>query len=650
MMNQHKPLPRRPVSRRPLLAWSVVAGLVGLSAIPLALAWRAQSAGSTPDPSPALLPGASSALSDTRLVVDLRDDATPQDIAELNQRLGISLRHGSLDKAGRPVTKSNIVRADLKPSQNMDALIAALKADPRVEAAEPEVRVEIPKQEVSASRFHSRSRDERDRADASASTWEASPAESRTYPELPKPRRGWTPNDEMYPRQWNLRMVGAERAWKRSRGEGVVVAVIDTGVASKTTKKGEKALDFEQTEIVPGYDFINGDDDPYDGNGHGTHVAGTIAESTNNREGVAGLAFEASIMPIKVLSDDGFGTAEGVAEGIRWAVDNGANVINLSLGSPYPSDIERKAVRYARRHNVLVVCAAGNSGMEGVGYPAAFPGSVAVSSVGPTGEMAFYSSYGAQVALAAPGGDRSVDMENGGILQSTFDIDEEGERKPGYFQFNGTSMASPHVAAVAAMLMAQGVHDSSRVRDLLLRSATARGPQLQYGAGILSADKATSLARRWGWASMFKTWIWAFLVLPLAWKKPRSWWSPAAWAALGSWWLRPLLGLAFWLGAFGPDWIAAFAGANSPLNLLAFSALAPAIAFWRMPDVRGARITMALAAGTSLCLLASTWGGLLSPFTGTPMGWAVWPWVLSNLMASVTIAGASWLKSQSTLH
>ena len=649
MMNQHKPSPRRPVSRRPLLAWSVVAGLVGLSAIPLALAWRAQSAQGTSDATPALLPGASSALSDTRLVVDLRDDATPQDIAELNQSLGISLRHGSLDKAGRPVTKSNIVRADLKPGQNMDALIAALKADPRVEAAEPEVRFGIPESQARAMRLGMREM-AKARASTWSHTWSHESGAASPGPELPKPRRGWTPNDEMYPRQWNLRMVGAERAWKRSRGEGVVVAVLDTGVGAGPTKGEPKALDFEHTTFVPGHNFIDGSEDAYDGHGHGTHVAGTIAESTNNREGVAGLAFESSIMPVKVLSDDGFGTSEGIADGIRWAVDNGANILNLSLGSPFPSEVIERAVRYARRHNVLVVCAAGNGFGEPVGYPAAFKGALAVSSVGPSGEMAFYSSYGPQVALAAPGGDRQAEPENGGILQSTFGINEEGEREPGYFQFNGTSMASPHVAAVAALLMAQGVHDTSRVRDLLLRSATTRGPQLQYGAGILSADKATSLARRWGWASMFKTWVWAFLVLPLAWKKPRSWWSPTAWAALGSWWLRPVLGLAFWLGAFGPDWIAAFAGANSPLNLLAFSALAPALAFWRMPDVRGSRITMALAAGTSLCLLASCWGGLLSPFTGTPMGWAVWPWVLSNLLASVTIAGASWLKSQSTLH
>ncbi len=642
MMRQPKQQPHLP--RRTLAAWGALAGLVGLSAIPLALAWRAQS---TPEPLP-LLPGAAQELSATRLIVDLRDDATPADIAGLNRRLGISLRCAALNKAGQPATTANILHADLKPGQDMKALIASLKADPLVEAAEPDVRVHIPEiPQAAASNTAFRPRPGAHAEAAGASTWSVrSPG--------PKPRkRGWSPNDELYPQQWNFRMVGAERAWKRSKGEGVIVAVIDTGVAAKTTARGKQARDFARTSFVPGHNFIDGSDDAYDDHGHGTHVAGTIAESTNNREGAAGLAFESSIMPVKVLDADGSGSVEGVAQGIRWAVDNGANILNLSLGSAYPSEVERRAINYARRHNVLVVCAAGNGFGEPVGYPAGFRGALAVSSVGPGGDIAFYSSYGPQVALAAPGGDRQADPENGGILQNTVLPSMGGEDEDngdGYYQFQGTSMASPHVAAVAALLMAQGVHDTSRVRDLLLRSATTKGPRLQFGAGILSADKATSLARRWGWAAMLKAWVWAFLVLPLAWKKPRSWWSPGSWAVLGSWWLRPLLGLAFWVGAFGPDWIAAFAGANSPLNMLAFSALAPAVAFWQMPDVRGSRITLALACGTSLCLLASCWGGLLSPFTGTAMGWAMWPWALSNLFASITIAGASWLRSQSTLR
>ena len=207
------------------------------------------------------------------------------------------------------------------------------------------------------------------------------------------------PNDPRYHEQWNFQMVGAESAWKHTNGSGVIVAVIDTGVAGIDSSRGRACRDFGTTRFVPGYDFVNNDSQPYDDHGHGTHVAGTIAESTNNAEGVAGLAFGASIMPIKVLSASGSGTSADIAAAICWAVDNGANVINMSLGSPFPDAVIRKACVYASKKNVIIVAAAGNSGKQGVGYPAAYPECIAVSAVGPSGKIAGYSSWGKQVAL-----------------------------------------------------------------------------------------------------------------------------------------------------------------------------------------------------------------------------------------------------------
>src|SRR5262249_20209933 len=147
-------------------------------------------------------------------------------------------------------------------------------------------------------------------------------------------------------------------------------------------------------------------------------VAGTIAESTNNNEGVAGIAFEATVMPLKVLTAQGSGRMSDIAAAIRYAADHGANIINMSLGAPWPDAITRNACKYAREKAVTIVCAAGNSGGEGVGYPAAYPDCIAVSALGPTGELAPYSSWGSQVAISAPGGDKSRG-EDAGILQNT---------------------------------------------------------------------------------------------------------------------------------------------------------------------------------------------------------------------------------------
>lgn len=311
-----------------------------------------------------------------------------------------------------------------------------------------------------------------------------------------------SPNDPRYGEQWNFQMVGAEAAWRRSRGTGVVVAVIDTGVSGTASGKGQACRDFGTTAFTAGYDFVNNDADPYDDHGHGTHVAGTIAEATNNAEGVAGLAYGATIMPLKVLSAAGSGTSADIADAIRWAADKGAHVINMSLGSPFPDAVIRNACTYASKKGVVIVAAAGNSGKQGVGYPAAYSECIAVSSVGPSGKLAGYSSWGKQVALAAPGGDIGgyADRdESAGILQNTNLPVEFGGQGDGYYAFQGTSMASPHVAAAAALVMAQGIKDPAKVRKALTESAVkvTGGDVKKYGAGILNVDHATALAAKW---------------------------------------------------------------------------------------------------------------------------------------------------------
>ncbi len=452
---------------------------------------------------------------------------------------------------------------------------------------------------------------------------------------------GTRPNDPRYDEQWNFKMVGAEDAWKRSRGKGVVVAVIDTGVAAKTTGRGKQARDFGATAFTNGYDFVNDDKDPYDDHGHGTHVAGTIAESTNNNEGVAGLAFESTIMPLKVLSASGSGTSADIADAIRWAADHGANVINMSLGSPYPSEVIHKAVKYARKKNVTIVCAAGNGFGEPVGYPAAFPECIAVSSVGPTGEIATYSSYGKQVALAAPGGDmmQSGDPKDG-ILQNTVYPESQGGKGDDYYAFQGTSMASPHVAAVAALIVAQGVTDPARVRDILVKTAQDRGEKNKYGAGILAAGNATKVAsQETGGKLRYPVWYGLACLLML---------SGGGALGLRSLRTRAIMALALAGGFFGADLFTALVGADSAWNLLGFSALAPLVlvaAFWNRKGtagVAGLKIAGALALGVFVNQFANWHNGTI-PFTTATFGSAAIPWTAANLGLSLLLANvAGW--------
>jgi serine protease len=173
------------------------------------------------------------------------------------------------------------------------------------------------------------------------------------------------PNDPEYSQQWNLRSINVESAWDDTKGSGVTVAVIDTGITP--------VPDLQNTKFVAGYDFVNDKVEALDDNGHGTHVAGTVAQSTNNSYGVAGIAYEANLMPLKVLSASGGGTVADIAESIRFAADNGADVINMSLGGGGESQLMQEAIAYAHLKGVVIVAAAGNSTENSASYPARYP-------------------------------------------------------------------------------------------------------------------------------------------------------------------------------------------------------------------------------------------------------------------------------------
>jgi serine protease len=293
-------------------------------------------------------------------------------------------------------------------------------------------------------------------------------------------------NDPYRSYQWNFDAINAEAAWGYSTGLGAVVAVIDTGVSSGSSD-GIGSL-------TSGYDFVNSDSNAADDNGHGTHVAGTIAQATDNSSGVAGLAYDATIMPIKVLDSSGSGYVSDTVLGINYAVTNGADVINLSLGSTSYSSAEAAAVANAYSNGVFVAAATGNSGGSSVDYPAAYSDAVAVGATRYGNTLASYSNRGSAVDLVAPGGDTSRD-DNGdgyadGVLQETF----SGSTWSYYF-FQGTSMATPHVAAAAAMLMAEGATNAD-AEAALTATATdlgSSGWDSSYGYGLIQPDAALAL-------------------------------------------------------------------------------------------------------------------------------------------------------------
>jgi serine protease len=320
--------------------------------------------------------------------------------------------------------------------------------------------------------------------------------------------------------QWNFvgpYGVNAPQAWANLAatgafgGKGVTVAVLDTGVAYTNHRRYRRSPDFGRYEFVQGYDFVDDSPYPLDHNGHGTHVAGTIGEATNNGVGLTGLAFGAKIMPVRVLNSQGDGDASAIAAGVRFAVNHHAQIVNLSL--EFTSDVTAasipdliSAIRYAHRHGVLVVAAAGNEGRAQIAYPARARYVLSVGATTERGCLSDFSNDGRRLDLVAPGGgaDAAVvgdplchpDQPAGhDIFQETFvgsSVSSFG-MPSGY---EGTSMATPHVSATAALIIASGVLGKHPTPDAIVArlKATARklGDANHYGAGLIDAAAATA--------------------------------------------------------------------------------------------------------------------------------------------------------------
>lgn len=430
---------------------------------------------------------AAAGVSPTTLLIDFRDDVAQSTLD------GNGLREIPISAMS---AHDRLYRVEFADAAGAAAARARLATDPDVESVDYDSLASIPPGELAGEGASERPGPESACAAAGERAGDDAGAADRGFP-----------NDRCFKYQWHMRAVGLPGAWKLGQGAGSVVAVIDTGVS--------RVPDLASAKFVKGYNFVADNGNSADDHGHGTHVAGTIAQATNNRVGVSGVAFKATIMPLKVLSAQGSGSVAGIAQAIRWAADHGAHVINMSLGGPFPAQAMQNAVKYARGKGVTIVAAAGNDGRGRVGYPAAYPGVMAVAATQFDETTTFYSNWGPEIDIAAPGGNVRVD-QNGdgkpdGVLQNT--VEPGNIASTNYFWFMGTSMASPHAAGVAALVVGAGVTRPDAVEKIVME--TARAPKKvgrtlpdgrvkpiakkriddHYGAGVIDAGAALKKAK-----------------------------------------------------------------------------------------------------------------------------------------------------------
>ncbi len=258
---------------------------------------------------------------------------------------------------------------------------------------------------------------------------------------------------------WNLQLLGAERAWEYARGAGSHVAIIDTGVDYNHRELSSCFADGHGIDLVDS-------GSPMDQNGHGTHVAGTVAGAST------GVAPSATLYAVRVLDENGFGDEVTVLQGIEWAVQHKVDVINMSLGSSYPSDGEAELVKLAAAQGIAVVCAAGNDGNTSYNYPASYPGAISVAAVDCDKKHASFSNRNNLVDLCAPG-------------VSIYSLAPGG----GYTYLSGTSMATPHIAGACALLKSAA---KLQYESILQTTAEKLGEKNKFGAGLIRLPEALS--------------------------------------------------------------------------------------------------------------------------------------------------------------
>ncbi|MEB3284463.1 MAG: S8 family serine peptidase [Candidatus Sericytochromatia bacterium] len=293
-------------------------------------------------------------------------------------------------------------------------------------------------------------------------------------------RQSGTPDDEFYALQYGLVQKDVPTVWRKSSGDpAVTVAVVDTGVDYSHPDLKDRVVLGPDLAFRAGRIFNRKDKDgPMDDNGHGTHCAGIIAATANNKLGIAGVAPDSRVMAVKVLSGKGGGTSYDVMKGVAHAITHGAKIVNMSLGGEATTSVERKFYDAAVQSGALIVAAAGNSA-DAVGFPAAYPGVLSVGATDSGGNLARFSNHDATMSVTAPGV---------GILSTM----------PGntYAKMSGTSMAAPFVAGVAALVWSRHPDwNAQQVKEQIERTATDRGPagvDAMYGHGEVNVLRAVA--------------------------------------------------------------------------------------------------------------------------------------------------------------